>query len=101
MLTKSARFVQSSEVFAKNAEEFPKVISREREAAIKQVLDGLVPEEKKAREILADARALASETRETLKVGNATADSIHATIKSLDEFVRSVSRTNDSAASTN
>jgi hypothetical protein len=94
LLTNSARFVQSTEVFAKTAEELPKVISREREAAIKQVLEGLVPEEKKAREILADARALASETRETLKAGNATADSLNATIKTLDEFVRSVTPTN-------
>src|SRR5204862_277373 len=38
LLADSSRFVQSSEAFAKTMEELPKVISREREAAIKQVL---------------------------------------------------------------
>ena len=41
------------------------------------------------------------EARETLKVGGATAESINAAIKTLDEFVRSVAKTNTSANATN
>jgi hypothetical protein len=101
LLADTGRFSKSSEAFAKTAEQLPKVIAEQREAAIKQVLDGLVPEEKKAREILAEARTLATESRETLKVGNATVESINAAIKNLDVFVRFVTPTNRTAVTTN
>ncbi len=101
LLADTERLTKSSEVFAKTAEQLPKVISEQREAAIKQLLDGLGPEEKKAKEVLSEARSVVVEARATLKAGNAAADSVHATIKTLDEFVRSVSKTNTSAVSTN
>ncbi len=101
LLADTARFSKSSETFVKTAESLPKVISQEREAAIKQVLEGLVPEERKARELLGEARALATDTREALKAGDATADSVNAVIQTLDDFVRSVSKTNTSEVSTN
>ena len=94
LLADTDRLTKSSEVFAKTAEQLPKVISEQREAAIKQLLDGLEPNEKKATEILNQARSVVVEARETLKAGNATADSVHATIKALDDFVRSVTQTN-------
>lgn len=101
LLSDTRQFAKSSEAFAKTAEQFPKLIAEQREAAIKQVLDGLVPQEKEAKEILAAARGVVVEARETLKAGSATADSVNAAIKSLDEFVRSVSRTNSDAGATN
>src|SRR5215203_1948406 len=101
LLADTARFSKSSEAFAKAAEQLPKVIAEQREAAIKQVLEGLVPQEKAAKEILGEARTLAAETRETLKVGGATANSVEVAIKALDEFVRSVTPTNGSVAATN
>ncbi len=101
LLVDTTRFSKASESFAKAAEEFPGVIARERDMAIKQVLEGLAPEEKRAKELLAEARALATETRETLKAGNATAESVNTAIKTLDEFVRSVSSTNGTSPATN
>ena len=101
LLADTERFSKSSETFAKAAEELPKVIQEEREAAIKQLFDELAPEEKKAKELVGEARSVVVEARETLKVGGATADSIHVAIKTLDEFVRSVSKTNTSGNATN
>ena len=101
LLDGTERLSKSSEAFAKTAEQLPKVISEQREAAIKQLLDGLDPQETKAKEILSEARNLVVEARETLKVGHATADSVNATITTLDEFVRFVSKTNTSAVATN
>ena len=98
MLEDTARFSKASEAFAKTAEELPKVISREREAAIQQILDGLAPEERKAKELLAEARKLAGEARETVVAGDAAAVSIKDAIATLDNFVRSVTPTNGSVA---
>ncbi len=101
LLSDTRQFAKSSEAFAKTAEQLPKLIDEQREAAIKQVLDGLVPKEKEAKEILAAARGVAVEARETLKAGSATADSVNIAIKTLDEFVRSVSQTNSDSGTTN
>jgi hypothetical protein len=101
LLADTDRLSKSSELFAQTAAQLPKVISEQREAAIKQLLDGIGPEEKKAKEILNEARSVAVEARETLKVANATAESVNTTVKTLDEFVRFVSKTNTSAVSTN
>ena len=95
ILGDTARFSKASEAFAKAAADLPGVIAREREAAIKQALEGLAQEEKKAKELFGEARVLATEARETLKAGSAAAESISTTIKTLDEFVRSVTQTND------
>ena len=101
LLGDTDRFSKSTEAFAKTAEQLPKVINEQREAAIKQVLEGLVPEEKKAKELLVEARAVATEAREALKAGGATAESVNATLKTLDEFVRAVSKTNETTTATN
>lgn len=101
LLVDAGRLAKSSEVFARTAEQLPKMIGEQREAAIRQVLEGLAPEEKKAKELLGEARALVAEARETLKTGGAAADSVNATLKTLDEFVRSVTATNASAAPAN
>jgi hypothetical protein len=98
LLSDTERFAKSAEAFAKTAEQLPKIINEQREAGIKQLLDGLAPEEKKAKEMLGAARELAVEARETLKAGTVTADSVKASITALDEFVRSVSKTNEAAA---
>jgi hypothetical protein len=107
VLADADRFTQSTEVFARTAEQLPKLVNDQREAAIQQLLAGvaversnilasLVSEEKKARDLLA-------ETRSTLNAGGEMATSLNAAIKSLDAFVRYVSPpdTNPPVATTN
>jgi hypothetical protein len=94
LLTDTARFAQSSEIFSKTIEQLPKLIDEQRTAAMKQLLDGLSIEDNKAYELLATARDVAAETHQALEAGSATAESVNTTLKTLDDFVRSVSKTN-------
>jgi hypothetical protein len=107
VLSDADRFSRSTEVFARTAEQLPKLVNDQREAAIQQLLAGvatersnilasLYTEEKKARDLLA-------ETRSTLNAGSEMATSLNAAIKSLDAFVRYVSPpdTNPPVATTN
>src|SRR5213075_410136 len=55
LLTDTARFAQSSEIFSKTIEQLPKLIDEQRTAAMKQLLDGLSIEDNKAYELLATA----------------------------------------------
>jgi hypothetical protein len=90
------RLAASAEIFAKTAQQLPQLVNDQREAAIRQLLDGLKSEEMKTRELLTEAR-------QTLNAGRDMAGTVNTAIKSLDEFVRYVSPTNDNqtAASTN
>lgn len=96
ILSNSQQLAISAEIFARTAEQLPKVINDQRQAAIDQVFDRLKSEESKTRQLLL-------ETRDTLAAGSEAAQSINAAIKSLDDFARYVSppSANASAASTN
>lgn len=98
MLEDADSFAKSTERFAKVADRLPQLINDQREAAIKQILDGVAAERTNLLAGLAaeeqKARALLVEARETLNAGNGMATSVSQAIKSLDEFVRYVSPTN-------
>jgi hypothetical protein len=74
------RVSTSMEAFASAAGSLPGLVDREREAAIRQALDGLRAQEERARALLAEART-------TLAAGTSTAASVDATIRSLDALV--------------
>jgi hypothetical protein len=101
LLSDTDRFAKSAEIFARTAEQMPKVINEQREAAIKQFFEGAAPEEKKAKELLAAAREVVVEARETLKAGSTAADSVKTAVTALDSFVQGVSKTNTTATATN
>jgi len=106
ILSDAERLTRSTEAFAKVADQLPKLVNDQREAAIQQILDGLASERTNLLAGLAaeeqKARALLAETRETLTAGGQMAVSVNTAIQSLDAFVRSVSpATNQSAPSTN
>lgn len=92
LLTNSQQLATSAETFAKTAEQLPKVINDQRQAAIDQVFDRLMSEEIKT-------RALLVETRQTFAAGSEAAQSINTAIKSLDDFVRTVSPPSTNASS--
>jgi hypothetical protein len=91
MLEDATRLASAAEVFSKTAEQLPQLVNDQREAAIKQVFDGFAAEEKKTRDLLAEAR-------QTVNSANEMAVSVNAAIKSLDGFVRFVTPTNTSQA---
>jgi hypothetical protein len=74
------RVTGSMEAFASTARGLPGLLDREREAALRQVLDALRAQEGRAQALLAEARA-------TLEAGNSTAASVDATIRSLDDLM--------------
>ena len=96
-------FSRSSAEFAKVAGQLPQLVNDQREAAIKQILDGVAAERTNLLAGLAaeeqKARALLTETRETLNAGSGMATSVSQAIKTLDEFVRYVSPSNAEPAS--
>ena len=96
MLADAERLAGAAEVFSRTAGQLPQVVNDQREAAIKQLLDGLMSEEGKT-------RALLAETRQTLAAGNEMATSINSTVRSLNELVRSASPpvTNQTSVATN
>ncbi len=100
LLADAQRISRSVETFAKVADQLPKLVNDQREAAIQQLFDGVAAErtnwlasvsaeEKKVRELLADAR-------QTLSAGNELATSVHAAVKSVDTLVRYVNQTSAS-----
>lgn len=94
VLSNAQQLSQSAAVFAKTAEQLPKLINDQREAAVRQVFDGLAAEGEKARDLLA-------ETRQTLTAGSEAATAINTAIQSLDQFVQSVTPAETSDGSTN
>jgi hypothetical protein len=87
------RLASSAEIFAKTAQQLPQLINDQRQAAIQQILDGLIAEGNKSRELLTD-------TRSTLDSAGTAATNINAAIQSLTEFVKYVTPTNTSPSST-
>lgn len=84
LLTNAQQLATSADTFARTAEQLPKVINDQRQAAIQQVFDELATQGKQSREMLVEAR-------QTLTAGSETANSINSAIQSLDAFVRYVS----------
>lgn len=106
ILSDTERLTRSTEAFAQVADQLPKLVNDQREAAINQILAGLASERTNLLAGLAaeeqKARALLAETRETLNAGSQMAVSVNTAVQSLDAFVRSVSpATNRPAGSTN
>jgi len=92
LLTDVDRLADAAEVFASTARQLPQLVNDQRQAAIQQVLDGLIAESNKSRELL-------GETRSTLAAVSSAAVNLNTTVQSLTEFVRYVSSTNDGPAS--
>jgi hypothetical protein len=96
IMSNANRLTRSTEIFSQTAEQIPKLVNDQREAAINQIFAGLLSEESKVRDLLA-------ETRATLGAGREMADSVNAAINSLNAFNRTVNPvdTNAPATSTN
>lgn len=96
LLTNAQQLAVSAESFARTADQLPKVINDQRQAAIQQIFDRMAGEGEKSRELLVEAR-------QTLTAGSDAAKSINAAIQSLDKFIRYVSppTTNAALSSTN
>jgi hypothetical protein len=106
ILADADRLTRATEAFAKVADQMPQLVNDQREAAIRQILDGVASERTNLLASLASeeqkARALLAEARQTLEAGSGMAASVQAAIKTLDEFVRLVSpETNRAPAATN
>ena len=94
-LADANRFSKSSEVLAQTADRIPGLVDQQREAAIKQLLDGLASERTNLVAALAtqeaNARTLLTDTRDTLNAGSQMASSVQGAVESLHSFVRFVS----------
>ncbi|MFM1770016.1 MAG: hypothetical protein RJA22_2545 [Verrucomicrobiota bacterium] len=94
VLTNTSRLTATMEVFAQTATNLPTLVSQERNAALRQVFDGLAKERTNLLATLAteegNLRSLLAETRATLQAAGTMATSVNATIQSLDTFVRYV-----------
>jgi hypothetical protein len=98
---------QSAQVFAQTAEQLPKLINDQREAAINQLFAGIATERSNILASLTTQEAqlsqLLPQARQTLAAGSEMGNSLNGAIKSLDAFVRYVSppETNPAPVSTN
>lgn len=91
ILADTDRLTKSTEVFAKTAEQLPQLVNDQREAAIKQLLDGLAVERANFTASLAaddmKLRATIIEMRQTIEAGTDLSKSLDTTIKSLDTLM--------------
>ena len=91
LVTNSTQLTSSVESFARVADQLPKLDNDQREAAIKQLLDGLASERTNLIATLAaddiKLRATLAELRQTLDAGNGLAKSADATVKSVDTLM--------------
>ena len=82
ILADAGRVTRATEAFAKLADQLPQLVDSQREAAIRQVLDGIAAERTNLLANLASeeqkARALLAEARQTLEAGNGMAVSVQA-----------------------
>jgi len=93
MLADINRLSLSTAVFAQTAQQLPQLINDQRQAAIQQILDGIVAQENKSGELVTN-------TRMTLDSLAVAATNINTAIQSLTTFVEYVSPTNSSPATT-
>jgi hypothetical protein len=107
ILDDADRLTRSTEAFAEVARQLPQLVDDQREAAIRQILDGLANERTNWVALLNSgqqhANVLLGETRQTLNAASDAATALNGSIKSLDEFVRYVSppQTNQLVTTTN
>jgi hypothetical protein len=90
MLNNANQIAAAATVFAKTGEQLPQIINDQRQAAIQQILDGLVAQENKT-------RGLVTDTRITLNSAATAASNINNALLSLTAFVQYVSPTNTPA----
>jgi hypothetical protein len=91
VVSNSTQLTSSVETFAQVADQLPQLVSDQREAAIKQVFEGLAMERTNLIANLAaddfKLRATLTELHQTLEAGNELMKSSAVTIQSLDKFV--------------
>jgi hypothetical protein len=92
ILSDANRLATSSEIFAKTAQQLPQLINDQRQAAIQQILDGLMTNANNSGELL-------TSTRLTLDAASGAATNLNAAIQSLTAFVQYVSPTNSAPSS--
>jgi hypothetical protein len=96
------QFSKSTAVFAKTAEQLPKLVNDQREAAIQQLFAGVATERSNLVASMATGekqlRELLPQVRQTVEAADGMATSLDAAIKSLDAFVRYVSPPNTNTA---
>jgi len=91
LVTNSTLITSSAETFARVADQLPKLVNDQREAAIKQVFDGLAAERTNliaslaANDTKLDARLV--QLRQTLNAATELIQSSDTTIKTLDQFL--------------
>jgi hypothetical protein len=107
VLSNLTSLTQSAHVFADTAEQLPKLVNDQREAAINQMFAGIATERSNILANLntqeAQLRELLPEVRQTLQAGGEMGKSLNGAIQSLDSFVHFVSppETNPPPPSTN
>jgi len=91
VLTNLDRFGQSADALARAAEQLPKLVNDQREAAIKQVFDGLTAERTNfMAELAADEKKLTptlTELRQTLNAGTDLTRTSDQLVNSVDKFL--------------
>ena len=91
VVTNATQLTASVETFARVADQLPRLVNDQREAAIKQVLDGVASERTYLIASLASdemkLRATLGELRQTLEAGTELLKSSDTTVKSLDTFM--------------
>ena len=80
LLADATRVSFAAESVARTAEGLAALVDREREAAIRQVLDAMQAQETRA-------RALLAEMRRTLDAGTGAANAVHGALRSLDAII--------------
>jgi hypothetical protein len=95
LLADTERISKSAVVFARTADQIPSLVDQQREAAIRQLFEGVAAERTNLFESLASGKekfhGLLSESRETLIAGDEMATSVDHALQSLHAFVRFVS----------
>jgi hypothetical protein len=87
MLNDANQLASAASAFAQTSQQLPQIINDQRQAAIQQILDGLVVQGNKS-------QALVTDTRLTLNSAAAAASNINNALQSLTTFVEYVSPTN-------
>jgi hypothetical protein len=91
MLNDANQLASAAAVFAQTSQQLPQLINDQRQAAIQQILDGLIAQGNKSRELVTD-------TRLTLNSAASAASNINNAIQTLTAFVEYVSPTNTPSA---
>ena len=87
MLNDANRVASAAAAFAQTSQQLPQIINDQRQAAIQQILDGLIAQGNKSQELVTD-------TRLTLNSAAVAASNINNALQSLTAFVQYVSPTN-------